>query len=217
MSWWRKLLGKPKAIPSGIEVASISMPGWDLVRHESRAAHWRDASGDVATLTLMPPEPLLILSDARQLQRYCRAVAESQGSGLVEVTCTNGTGGPCVTYIFKRLRIPAFTFFGVIATPVPQATWVWMVVAYERGTTGLREATVTATLANAGRLTMESYQASWAQDPYDPEYNGVDRKTLCYLSDAPAYDSAFPDHPLTKVRREIRRLLTVPLPKGPAA
>jgi hypothetical protein len=62
-----------------------------------------------------------------------------------------------------------------------------------------------------GELTLEGYESSWAQDPYDPTYCGVDRSTLRYLSDDEMYDAKFPDHPLSKVRRELNRLLTVSL------
>ena len=42
-----------------------------------------------------------------------------------------------------------------------------------------------------GTLTMESYEASWAKDPYDPNYSGVERSTLRYMSDGPEYDAEF--------------------------
>jgi hypothetical protein len=194
------------------------MPSWQLVGRKAFAAHWRDASGDVVSLTLAPVErTLLTMADTRNLHIYCRSIAESQGAGLVEVAPTVGTDGPCLTYIYKRLRIPAFTFFGVAAIPIPNGTWLWMIVAYERGVTGVREAVVTASLVEAGKLTLESYERSWAQDPYDPSYRGVDRSTLRYLSDAEEYDGEFPNHPLTKVRRELRRLITIPLSPNTAA
>jgi hypothetical protein len=188
------------------------MSNWELVKQEPFAAYWRDATGDVVSLTLAPEDRALpSLSDRASLQNYCRRVAESQGSGLIEVTSAAGTEGACAIYIYKRLKIPAFTFFGVIATPIPSGTWIWLIVAYERGVTGAREALVTARLVEAGELTIESYESSWAQDPYDPLYQGVDRQTLRYRSDAAEYDADFPDHPLTKVRRELRRLLDIRL------
>jgi hypothetical protein len=78
---------------------------------------------------------------------------------------------------------------------------VWTVVAGEHGMTGVREAVITAELMNAGALTIASYQQSWAQDPYDPAYTGVDRSVLRFMSDDRKYDERFPAHPLSKVRR----------------
>jgi hypothetical protein len=82
-------------------------------------------------------------------------------------------------------------------------------VAGEHGTTGIREAVITAGLMEEGKLTVESYKASWAQDPYDSTYCGVDRSTLRYMSDDETYDPQFPQHPLSKVRRELHRLARV--------
>jgi hypothetical protein len=186
------------------------MPGWDLVEREPNAAFWRDASGDVVSLTLsLEQQRVLESSDANALQAYCRQVAEDQGAGLVEVELATSAQGPAFRYIYKRLVKPAFTFFGVVDIPRERGHWVWMVVAKERGTTGIREALITAYLANNGRLTIESFKASWAQDPYDSSYRGVDRSTLRYESDAAEYDELVPDHPLSKTRRELRRLLSV--------
>jgi hypothetical protein len=85
---------------------------------------------------------------------------------------------------------------------------VWTVVSGEIGTTGVREAVITAELMNAGRLTLAEYQRSWAQDPYEPECNNVDRSVLRFMSDDEQYDQRFPPHPLLKVRAVLRDLPT---------
>ena len=83
---------------------------------------------------------------------------------------------------------------------------VCTIVAGEHGTTGVREAIVTATLVEQGKLTLEEYRRSWAQDPYEPAYAGVDPSVLRSVSDDKVYDEQFPDHPLTKVRRVLSML-----------
>ena len=83
---------------------------------------------------------------------------------------------------------------------------VWTVVAQERGTTGVREALVTTELVEAGALTVETCERSWAADPYDADFAGVDRSVLRFISDDELYDSRFPQHPLSKVRRVIRSI-----------
>ena len=85
---------------------------------------------------------------------------------------------------------------------------VWTVVAEEHGTTGVREAMITAELFNAGSMTIEDYERSWARDPYDSKYRGVDRSVLRFVSDDESYDERFPQHPLTKVRQIIVALPT---------
>jgi len=218
ISFWQRILSGKRAGNLPIDPRTLSMPDWEFVRQESRAAYWRDTAGDVVSLTLSPrAHAFPPLSDVRKLQDHCRNVAESQGAGLIEVASTAGAEGACVTYIYKRLNIPAFTFFSVAATPLATGLWIWMIIAYERGTTGVREAVVTSQLFESGQLTLESYEASWAQDPYDALYQGVDRRTLRYRSDAADYDEDFPNHPLSKVRRELRRLTGIPLCADAAA
>ena len=171
---------------------------------------WRDQDGDVISLTRAGSDFVgASLFDESGLQRYCREFAQSQDAGLVEVSSASSADGPCLRYIYKRLDGLGFRFAGVLAIPRPQVTWVWMVLAGERGMTGVREAVVTARLLEAGKLTPESYQATWAQDPYEPDYEGVDKRTLRYMSDSEEYDIDFPHHPLTKVRRELLRLAQI--------
>jgi len=53
---------------------------------------------------------------------------------------------------------------------------------------------------------LQEYGRSWAQDPYEPTYRGVDRRVLRFVSDSDCYDERFPDHPLSKVRRVLAAL-----------
>jgi hypothetical protein len=208
MGWWSRLVSRSR--PSAFEPDDLPMPGWSLVSRRPTSAVWRDSSGDVISLTLAPPGVVRAsLDDEAALRRYCRAAAEAQRAGLVEVATPVGAEGKWLTYIYKRLDMPAFTFFGVAATPVAEGTRVWTIVACERGMTGVREAVVTTRLVTTGQLPLEEYESRWAQDPYDPAYAGVDRRTLRYLSDAADYDAEFPQHPLSKVRRELRRLIDI--------
>jgi hypothetical protein len=216
MTWWSPFGPRAEKVDLDFEAERLPMVNWYLVSREVGSAYWRDEVGDVISLT-RNSTPVPSLSDDVGLQRYCRRISESQRSGLVEIAVRQGAQGRCLTYVYKRLDTAAFTFFGVVATPGAKGSWTWMVVAKERGTTGVREAIVTAELFEAGKLTLESYASSWASDPYEPKYKGVDRKTLRYVSDDVEYDVGFPDHPLTKTRREVERLVAIRLPSPPAA
>jgi hypothetical protein len=125
---------------------------------------------------------------------------------LIEVQGVSGPLGATVRLIYKRLEVPAYIFTGMLILPDLDMPQVWTVVSGERGTTGLREATVTAELFNAGSFrTREDYERLWAKDPYDSTYSGVDHSFLRFMSDDSRYDERFPQHPLSKVRR----LLTI--------
>ncbi|HEX8800584.1 MAG TPA: hypothetical protein VF772_18330, partial [Terriglobales bacterium] len=58
----------------------------------------------------------------------------------------------------------------------------------------------------ACKLTLEEYERRWAQDPYEPAYQGVDRVVLRFVSDDKNYDAQFPQHALSKVRRVMMAL-----------
>jgi hypothetical protein len=183
------------------------MPEWTEEKATPDLRVWRDAQGAVLSLAVpaesidLPPH-----SDEAALRRWCRRLAESRRGGLVEVTKVTGPLGTGTVLIYKRLEKPAYIYTGMLILPTEAVLLFWTVVAGERGTTGVREAVVTAELMNAGRLTIRDYEHSWAQDPYDTSYHGVDRSVLRFISDDESYDDRFPDHPLSKVRQVLAAL-----------
>ena len=191
------------------------IPGWNWVEEHAGMQMYRDAEGDA--LSLARVEGAIELSDEDERHRYCRQIAESRGAGLVEVRNVETDDGPALFFIYKRLEKPAFVFTGMLMVPSGEYTNVWTMVATERGTTGVREAIITTKLFEAGELTKEDYKKSWAQDPYDPDYSGVDKSTLRYLSDAPEYDgrvstpSAFQSQ--ARATKTARRTMRLKLPE----
>jgi hypothetical protein len=211
MSWWQRLWHRSSSasLVEGLRPVKLTMEGWSEDAPSGDMRVWRSTQGDV--LSLAAPEGSLDLpplGDAVGLQQWWRALAESRGAGLIEVRVGDRELGATVGLIYKRLEIPAYVFTGMLLIPSVEVSRVWTVVSGERGTTGVREAIVTTQLMNAGRLTIEDYQRSWAQDPYDANYSGVDRSVLRCVSDDERYDEQFPEHPLSKVRRVLATLPT---------
>ena len=141
-----------------------------------------------------------------------RSIAHGSGGGLIEATIGECPFGQTATLIYKRLIKPRYVYTGMLLIARPlDPDLVWTVVSGEIGTTGMREAVITAELMKAGRLTLAEYQRSWARDPYEPEYAeyaNVDRSVLKFMSDDEQYDQRFPSHPLSKVRAVLRDLPT---------
>jgi hypothetical protein len=146
------------------------------------------------------------------LRSCARAVAQERGAGLVEAIVLQSSSGESGRMIYKRLQGTGFVFTGMLWMPLGDDWLVWTMVAGERGTTGVREAIVTTDLFNAGLLSIESYEQSWARDPYDPTYAAVDARMLRYISDDDKFDSRFPEHPLTQVREVLTSLAAVRVP-----
>jgi len=167
---------------------------------------WRDDQGDFMSLVVSEALGRARLSDEVALQQFFRGLAESRGGGLIEVRVSTGRLGTTASVIYKRLLKPAYVFTGMLFAPAAELPQVWTVVAEERGTTGVREAVITAELFNSGCLTIEDYKRSWAKDPYDADYHAVDRSALRFVSDDESYDQRFPQHPLSKVRRILAAL-----------
>ena len=188
--------------------ALINATGWFPDKGISRLdrSTWHDIDQDTITLSVAAALDDTITADVEALRRYCRQIAEDHNAGLVEASVILGQLGPGVQMIYKQLEMPAFTFTGMQIVPLPQASLIWSVVAREKGMTGIREAVVTSSLFSQGRLTPELYEESWAGDPYQPDYQRVDRSVLRYMSDDASYDTQFPTHPLSKVRRVLREL-----------
>jgi hypothetical protein len=193
-------------LPTRDQTASVqlTLPGWVEEAPEGSGRTWRDAVGDVLSLSVVRIFPLPRTEP--ELQRAARQLAEGRGGGLIEASVVAAAPRPIVDLVYKRLQAPAYVFTGMLMMARQDSALVFTIVSGERGTTGVREATITAELMKSGELTVERYQRSWAQDPYDPTYHGVDRSVLRFLSDDRRYDAQFPGHPLSKVRRVLAEL-----------
>ena len=141
-----------------------------------------------------------------ELRRWCRNLAQSRNGGLIEAQKVSCSLGPTAILIYKRLQVPAYIYTGMLFVSLERFPLVWTIVAGEHGTTRIREAIVTAILMKQGKLTIDEYRRSWAQDPYEPAYAGLDRSVLRFVSDDRIYDEQFPDHPLAKVRHVLALL-----------
>jgi hypothetical protein len=209
MSWWKRLWhgGTVPSSPERLHAVRLTMREWSEEASSGKSRVWRDPEGDVLSLSLLDASlGLPEISDESALQQWARRLAESRRAGLIEVRVITGTLGAAVGLIYKRLQMPAYIFTGMLLVPRQEVSQVWTVAAKEHGTTGVREALVTSELLTAGQLTIEGYEQSWALDPYDPKYRGVDRSVLRFISDDERYDGLFPEHPLSKVRRVLAML-----------
>ena len=182
----------------------FSMPGWTEEKPQEGLRVWRNADGDVLSMGASS-DPLTVFdwSSETQVRQFARQLAEAAGGGLIEAAAVAPPPRAIVRLIYKRLIGPAYIYTGMLVMAGGRVPIFWTVVAGERGMTGVREAVITAEMMSAGELTSESYKRHWAQDPYDPAYQGVDRSVLRFLSDDERYDARFPQHPLSKVRRAL--------------
>jgi hypothetical protein len=204
MKWWNhfwRVSAKDPEEP--VRRVRAALPGWSESTPEEGTRIWRDIDGDVLSLAMVS-EPFRHAdgADEIKIRRWSRGFARSNGGGLIETCAVNGG----IKLIFKRLKMPAYVYSGVLITYVREEWLMWTMIATERGTTGVREAVVAATLVGEGKLSPDEYELRWGQDPYEPAYRGTDRSVLRFMSDDESYDQQFPQHPLSKVRRMLATL-----------
>jgi hypothetical protein len=165
---------------------------------------WIDDSGVPLSVDLLDgslglPAP----TDEHAVRQFCRRIAEGNGGAIISVDAVSVAEVPATQLIYKREKLPAYAYTGMLFLQLDGFGYVIVIAAEEQGTTGVREAVVTARLFGEGKLTVETYESGWFRDPYDPGYEG---RILRSLSDDEAYDSSFPDHPLSKIRRALEDL-----------
>jgi hypothetical protein len=196
MKWlnhfWHSSAKAPEELIRNIR---LSLSGWSEDPPRKGQRRWRNSDDEALVLAIRTdPYPCLERGDELEVRRWAREFAQSRGGGLIEVLTMDRE----TRLIFKRLEMPAYYYIGVLVTCVKGMWPIWTTTACEFGTTGVREAVVTATLMNEGKLSPDEYERHWAQDPYEPAYRGVDRSVLRFMSDDESYDQQFPQHPLSR-------------------
>jgi hypothetical protein len=173
------------------------------------------------------------LNDIKAVRDYYRTTFTKDGIGLIECDVVEVEGERAVRAIGKAIRPPnGATYVGTVAVPMARESYVFNVLAQERGATGLRESVVMLKLSK--ELEAQGYVLDlpsdeppeppgkaakpqpihwknpttgavqrWCQDPYEPDYEGP---CLRNLADAPEHDERLPDHPLSQVRATLRAL-----------
>lgn len=173
------------------------------------------------------------LPDVNAVRDHYRAGFAAQGMGLIECELVDIDEVHAVRAIGKIILQPVrAAYAGTIALPLPMESYVFNVAAQEDGITGVRDTAVwlkTSTelekqgyalelppedevdqQAGTGKAPMvwKHVQTGsllrWAQDPYDPDYDGP---CLRNMADAEEHDAGFPQHPLSRVRFALQCLV----------
>src|SRR5271170_7762816 len=146
MSWWSHLW-RTSANARRVAMGSArpSLPGWTEDTQEKDMRIWRDADGVVVSLAISSkPISDFLGADEAEVRRRSRQIAENNGGGLIEAFKLDSG----IRLIYKRLLMPAYVYTGMLIIQVRGVWVVWTIVAGEHGTTGVREAVVTAILMN---------------------------------------------------------------------
>lgn len=156
------------------------------------------------------------LSEFRAVRDHYRTGFAVQGIGLIECNLLDLGGLQAVGAIGKIILQPTHAaYVGTLALPLPEDSYVFNVGAEEIGISGVRDTAIF--IKTSTELEAQGYvpdvpeqgmpmlwkhpqtgtEVRWAQDPYEPAYEGP---CLRNLADAPEHDGKFPEHPLSRVR-----------------
>jgi len=223
MNWLTRFLRKDTGRADAPSVHSIQFDTscWKSKKMIDNRLEWRNNDGDTLCITFFahPNEFLHDLSNLKSLREsYRREAAKSDGA-IITVEVAPIAGIASIKVINKFERLPAYAYEGTLVLPFRNFYYTIIVHSIERGTTGVRDAVVSAHLAERGELEIELFEKSdasdatgrikgWFYDPYDSSYQG---RTLHSMSDDERFDALFPHHPLSKIRgflNAIERTLT---------
>jgi hypothetical protein len=194
-----------------IDGIAFDTRGWRVEAAAPASMTWSDEARARIELNARAPhveaEPsdvLLVLRDHHRRQ------AAARGAGLVSVDWYSAVGIRAVEVVTKRPVGSGYAYDGLLGISGPTGAWVLEVHADEGNMTGTREALVTAALAELGKLHLDPPRAAgghgriagWTFDPYDP---ALDDGALNAIPDDDRLDEILPWHPLSTVRRILRR------------
>ncbi|MFT5683582.1 MAG: hypothetical protein ACI8RZ_004514 [Myxococcota bacterium] len=185
----------------------LSDPSFQFRRIINGVRLYASPTGDSVELhafNLPPDLPPARAGIASLRQRYRDLTGQVRGA-IVEVEVVEIDRVQSVWTILKIPQQPTgMTYMGSITVPFQSCSFVVKTVCQEVGMTGMRDTIVFAKMRQEGQVTLTDAGAEgWMADPYDPSLTtGLCRN----LSEDPQHDSSFPDHPLSRARRNLAAL-----------
>jgi hypothetical protein len=167
---------------------SFDTTGLRLVQDEPARKIWHSLLGDGIGLDCfrIPPDLPKDAKSLDDLRRFYIGAIGNSGARLVSLAL--GELGKCraIELIIKAPQQPSgMTYVGSFTIPFRDFSFVVKSQCEERGTTGLREATLADRLLKAGKIRFDPV-ARRITGEWDPDHE--------------KYDSEFPVHPLSRLR-----------------
>lgn len=206
-----------------IDALSFDRTGWETCLRNPYEEGLLDDEGDALMVIFQtqpaycpPPEAPLT-----ELQAFFREQSRMVGGGLVSTEALQIDGVHCVKHIFKtKLASGGFAYHGFCLILRKTMNYLMGIGIEETGIVGIRECSVMAELwpaledepvpEDADRSPFYpnkvpvSRKKGWFCDPYDERFN---EGALHTIADREEYDAYFPEHPLTRVRQKLNRLV----------
>lgn len=198
----------------GFDAINLRLDGWTLVHADESRRQWmRDAEGndEYASCLMLSyqPEPLedIDLNDHVGVRAAVSGIAAQAGQTMVSVDVIGAAGVPALWYILKQRQAPSgMVYSGCLLLPFTSSFFTLQLMCMETGITGIREAIV------LDRFIENNVAIREISEGHLLVNNGTARAP--YSSDAEEHDVQFPSHPLSRVRRYFKDILSVLSIKG---
>jgi hypothetical protein len=180
-----------------------------LQRDTPSERNWSTQAGEPVGLYLFvrPPDLPVALHDLQGLTTGFRDIARRAQRGLVEVEVVTADSCPGVRVIIKGVVDPKTGcgrfYTGSLILPFRDCSFVIKAQLEEIGSTGVRETVVTDHLLASGALRDLRSNEGWLVDAHDPTPPHLARN----VSEDARYDVEFPQHPLSRVRAFLDRVI----------
>lgn len=176
------------------DALGLPAPSTIDIRDDSTQVSWQPEPGLTCTVARFNGELPLLSED--EFAHMWREVSWSRREGAVEVSKLERTGLVLYRAISKEFieEPPSMAYGGYLTVIAGGSIYRLTASSREQGITGTREAVLLAVR-----------QAQAGHDPWDgwyldPEEHAIAGPAAATLSDGTAYDAAFPEHPLSRIR-----------------
>ena len=211
----RAAAGTPRDLWT-ISEAYFDTSGWRLSEASATTMTWVADCGSMTLTRHDAGAERPHLRDLPSARRDHRAHAAESRGGLVSVEPVGmPSGALALEVITKHPHHQGFGFDGRLYIEEVPDTYMIRIAADE-GTTGVREALVTAVQLQLGEIDITAMMSGpvdpatggraisgWTMDPYDEAY---DEQSTYSVSDDPRIDDVVPAHPLSVIRRMLQQI-----------
>jgi hypothetical protein len=194
-----------------ISIRSISFDTTDWIQLEATetCVTWHNQRREVLFLHYFPIRPDIpcSLNDVATLRDSYRRGVNQSGGGLVSVNVVRVQGLLGTRTIFKFPQQPSgIAYVASLTFPFRDFSFVIKLQCPENEPTGTREAVVLEQLLKTGEISIgpEGKPIGWSRDPYEPNLVAGTQMTL---AEEIKYDEHFPEHPLSRARGFLTRVV----------
>lgn len=153
----------------------------------------------------LPPDITAVDETEKAIQDNNRKIAFESGGAMIETKKMKLGNLEAIKAIFKFPMQPSgMVYLGSYTIPFKNMSYVIKIQAPEVGMTGVRDSTICGALMNEGIIKFEDDEMKgWMKDPYDETIN---LPFMMNLSEKESFDEMFPDHPLSRLRVQMRNI-----------